>query len=438
MNDTYEIINGKKYKKCGKNQVRNPVTMRCNKVKVAKINKKQLFPVVDKVPNVNIKSRNSQIKNKNSLSPFTNRVTANIYDRIVYYKKIIKHLKFDKNRKNYCIRFYKFDKKTEKPIFRIGNNIILKTQISRDSLHGAIFLSSFRDETSKLFKYIIKVTPVNPKTTVEIKINEIVSNAVLKKLCPHFPISYGNALCMKDNLIKSSFISSEGIKSYKKEDIPNFVFNNKGCYSKYDNPHCDKYSNDYYIYLNELASGDLQKFNNNIIKDNKLVNNTIAQLFISLMFFYKETGCYHCNATTNNFLYHTIKKGGYFHYRIFKQDYYIENIGYLWIIWNYREARSLKELKSNNSGLYMGFDFTNILFYLYHTPDYKIMSNRISLKMNEMPFNQVYNKKLFQSYIISILDCLCDLGCIYKSITSNEIINKKPYIIDDISPMEIK
>ena len=42
MNDIYEIINGKKYKKCGKNQIRNPDTLRCNKVKTAKISKKKL------------------------------------------------------------------------------------------------------------------------------------------------------------------------------------------------------------------------------------------------------------------------------------------------------------------------------------------------------------------------------------------------------------
>ena len=29
MDDNYEIINGKKYKKCKENQIRNPITRRC-------------------------------------------------------------------------------------------------------------------------------------------------------------------------------------------------------------------------------------------------------------------------------------------------------------------------------------------------------------------------------------------------------------------------
>ena len=37
--DEFSIINGKKYKKCKSNQIRNPNTNRCNKIKIVKKSK---------------------------------------------------------------------------------------------------------------------------------------------------------------------------------------------------------------------------------------------------------------------------------------------------------------------------------------------------------------------------------------------------------------
>jgi len=415
----------KELKKLKEKELKKPKEKEEKELKKLKKDKKQI--------NEDTAAKIIQNKMKGYLLPFLNRVTANIYDRIVYYKKIIKNLNFDKNRKNYCVKFYKFDKITGKPIFRIGNNIILKKEIGSGSTHGAIYLSSFRDKTYKLLKYVVKISPISYKTPVEIKNNEIVSNAVIKNLCPHFPISYGYGLCMKNNLRKSSFIPSlETDNIYKKEKIPKFVLSDK----------------DYYVYLNELASGDLRSFNLDfkLNKDKKLVDNKIAQIFISLIFFYKETGCYHCDAHDGNFLYHKIKEGGYYHYNIFNNDYYLPNLGYLWIIWDYEHAKTLTEPISNHKvNLKMGYDFICIMPYLLsccNTVDTTIIRNRLFTPLPTSLFNKVYDKKLFHTFIISILECLCDLGYIYRSlrtirtITPNEIINKKPYIIDDISPMK--
>jgi len=360
---------------------------------------------------------------KKYLLPFINRVTANIYDRIIYYKKIIKYLKFNKNKKNYCVKFYKFNK-YNKPIFRIGNNIILKNEIGSGSSHGAIYLSSFRDINKKLFKYVIKISPISYKTFTEIKINEIVSNAVIKNLCPHFPISYGYALCMKNNLSNSSYIKSK--ESQNSQEKPEFFLNKKN----------------YYIYLNELASGDLKTFNLNITlnKNKQILDNKIAQIYLSLMFFYKETGCYHCDAYDKNFLYHKIKKGGYYHYNIFNQDYYLPNLGYLWIIWDYEHAKSLSEPISNHKiKLTIDYDFYTITNYLisnYNIYDIKLINKKIFIDFFNSSKNAVYEKKLFHKFLQTILDCLSDLKYIYKNIDkSSIIINPKPYVITEISPM---
>ena len=534
MDDIYEFIKGKKYKKCKENEFRNPITMRCNKIKTEikkqisndykecppdKIYNKDTNRCVLKTGAIGKKILQSLIQNKTKyepkkdenelkilkklkeketkkklkeqelkelkklkeketkkklkeqelkeketkkklkeqefkelkklkekkemtqdnaaniiktkmkkyLIPFVNRVSANIYDRIVYYKKIVKNLNFNKDRNNYCVKFYKFDEKTGKPIFRIGNNIILKKEIGSGSTHGAIYLSSFRDKNNKLLKYVVKVSPISYKTPVEIKNNEMVSNAVIKNLCPHFPISYGYALCMKNNLRKSSFKASKerGI-THNKDKEPKFLLSDK----------------DYYVYLNELASGDLRTFNLNIeLNENrKIAGNKIAQIFISLMFFYKTTGCYHCDAHDGNFLYHKIKEGGYYHYKIFGKDYYLPNLGYLWIVWDYEHAKSLTDPISNHKvNLKMGYDFICIMPFLLtccNKDETTIIKKKLFTPSETSLYNRIYNKRYFLIFLKSILDCLCELRYIYTSInSSNELINKKPYIIDDISPM---
>ena len=61
----------------------------------------------------------------------------------------------------------------------------------------------------------------------------------------------------------------------------------------------------------------------------------MTQIFISIMFFHYYTNSHHNDAHSGNFLYHKIKPGGYFHYNIYGKDYYLENIGYLWVIWDF-------------------------------------------------------------------------------------------------------
>lgn len=114
MNNTFEIINGRKYKKCKENQIRNPKTNRC--------------------------------------------INANIKDRIEYKNLLNKILNIDET--NNCMRIYKYGA-DGKPIYIIGNNIILKKQIGIESDNGIIFLSSTKDNYNKIYKYAIKIVVEN-------------------------------------------------------------------------------------------------------------------------------------------------------------------------------------------------------------------------------------------------------------------------------------
>jgi hypothetical protein len=290
MNNTFEIINGRKYKKCKDNQIRNPKTNRC-------------------------------IKNPKIFNSFIN-------DRIKYNDLLKTVLNIDENNDNYCMRLYKYGD-DGKPIYRIEDNIIFKKQIGLDSDNGVIYLSNIKD-----FEFAIKCVVSNNANKKEIKLLKIVSDAVLNNKCPHFPILYADLKC-KDfsNEIKD-------INNY-----PKIFQKNK--------------KKSFYFLLNELASGDLKTFLENFHNDYYLLSNAFAQIYLSLIFFYQETKHFHCDAHWGNFLYHKIKPGGYFHYNIFGNDYYIENYGFLWVIWDYGNAIDFK--KSIKETIYVNNDFKHII-----------------------------------------------------------------------------
>jgi hypothetical protein len=114
--------------------------------------------------------------------------------------------------------------------------------------------------------------------------------------------------------------------------------------------------------LYELANGDLwsfmKKYGSNITS--KEWKNIYEQIFISI-YIYHYIGLVHKDAHSGNFLYTKIKPGGCFHYNINNVDYYIENIGYKWMIWDY--GNSSLYLTHN---VYIYDDYSRIFSNLIH------------------------------------------------------------------------
>ena len=419
MNNTFEIINGRKYKKCKENQIRNPKTNRC--------------------------------------------INANIKDRIEYKNLLNKILNI--NETNNCMRIYKYGA-DGKPIYIIGNNIILKKQIGIESDNGIIFLSSTKDNYNKIYKYAIKIVVENKENKKEIKLLKIVSDKVLKRECPHFPIIYSEIKC-KDylNIIK------EDIKNY-----PKIIQKNK--------------KKSFYYLLNELAKGDLKTFLEKYHNDFNLLSNALGQIYISLMFFYQETKHFHNDAHWGNFLYHKIKPGGYFHYNIFGKDYYIENYGFLWVIWDYGNAIEFKQSKKEL--IFVNKDFKNIINAFFNdnenvndyenkgwlstkyiiNSNFKLLIEKINKELfidtvkelnflhinkynpnyitkytrkfnfyNELPkekyqtpekyYNMITYSEKNMNNIIKFIIKILENNQIIKRIKNIQIINDKPYIIND-------
>jgi len=146
------------------------------------------------------------------------------------------------------------------------------------------------------------------------------------------------------------------------------------------------------------------------------------------MFFHNYIKSYHNDCHLGNFLYHKIKPGGYFYYKIYDIDYYLENDGYLWIIWDF----SLTELYNKNTHP-INTDFTRMLnaldyFRRYFTNKefviYYKLYNLLKNNYNIYDYNYLYNiNKIILDYLITNIKS-------FTTIKPSNIINKNPFIIN--------
>ena len=357
--------------------------------------------------------------------PYIKRTSINIIDRINYFIIIKKNLMKIKN-KNNCVRLYNIDEKTKQIKYRIGTNIILDKRIGSDSNYGIVYLSHLKSENKygnkfdKLNKFAVKITNDDIDNKKEIKILELLTKKVLELKCPHFPICYGSFKC-DDSDLSSNNPDDYSIVKDKKDDkslFPELVNINKSLL----------------IQINELASGDLEYYLEKNTDTNTDKLNTLTQILLSIMFFHNYTNSYHNDCHQGNFLYHKIKPGGYFHYNIYGIDYYLENKGYLWVIWDFGFTENYKYTSKpiNYDFVYLldAIDyyrkyFSNTEFAVY----YNLLYNHIKYKYDINDFNYLYYiyKEILDYLIINVKS--------FTTIKPSNIINKQPYIITGQKPL---
>ena len=435
---------------CPIGKIFNPKTNRC--IKIGGITAKKLLNIKSekktKKPDLNKYANIIQKNIKKYMYPFINRISANIYDRKTYFKKIKSNISNYNIQNDYCMRFYKYDK-NGKPIFRIGDNIILKDKIDSkyNNNSDVIYISGFRDADKKLFKFSVRINIPNVNiyaTTSEIVTLKTLSKEVLEDKCPHYPITYSAFKCenfvdfnKSPYLLTSNSKSQNSLKKIEPVDLnifPEIIRNNKNELM--------------YIILNELANGDFNTFSSIYYDNSILLENALAQIIFSLLFFYKDINAIHNNCHSGNFLYHRIKPGGYFHYKIFNKDYYIENIGFLWVITDFKYITPF-----SNDNSFLNTDIIKILKSNIIDVNYLYNVNHINYKYNDEFYNKVksifnhlnennlinvvgkfrYSADGINSLINHLLYILAQKGIIisknYINVSNNSCINKKPYII---------
>ena len=376
MDNIYEIINGKKYKKCKENEIRNPLTKRC----INKNKKTAKNLVIKDRPKYLYKYIKIRKEKQKSLIQLNYNET-----RLYIYKKIIKNM--DNN-------------------LKIDENLILKNKINGEK---NIYLSYLVKQPK--YNISCKITLNNKNSENEIKYLKLVNNIVLNNKCPHFPLYYGNF----DIKIKDEQLNI--LPKILKVDI------NKS----------------YKIILTEIYDGNLKSFLKYFIKENNLILNSLAQIFIGIIFYYNETMSFYNNSLSNNFIYKKIESGGYYCYEIMGTKYYIENMGYIWMILNYEN--SIEFNKSIDKNIKIKIDFEKILYNFLpikyqgfiKTNEYRITEETLNKILNIYDvikyYSELYSNSGLKILISKILNILVSNGLIKKSIISSNIINKMPYKI---------
>jgi hypothetical protein len=252
---------------------------------------------------------------------------------------------------------------------------------------------------------------------MEYKILTETTKQVILLNCPHFPITYGLLSC--DNKHIKSNYETPIIQKINKVDIANIK----------NYPDLINNNVSLYFQINELANGDFINFKVNYYNNNIYLSNAIAQIYLSLMFFHKYINAFHNDAHSGNFLYHKIKPGGYFHYNIYGKDYYLENQGYLWVIWDFGLVQSF----AKNDNIKINYDYSYTLnalnYYIdkFTIDEYNIIKLLIKTIINK--YNNVYDYKLLKNIDKEILNFLIKNVSSFTTIKPSNIINKTPYII---------
>jgi hypothetical protein len=247
----------------------------------------------------------------------TSKKIPNVLDRYKKFKIINEIIeKKIKSVDNKCLIFIAYGS------YSFNNVIFLIKRIGSDSSYGSVYLS-------KINKYLFatKVQLLTAETYKELEFLELVTNNAIKTQNIHLPLMYNNLEC--------NFFDKYNLNSKLPKNLLNDEKENKDIYK-------------YYSTFVELADGDLGSYLsiNNDLSDYKL-NNILSQCFISIL------SCHlikinHYDTHLNNFLYHIIKKNNScFHYKYKDLEFYIENLGLNWIIWDFGYSKNIT-LFSNN------------------------------------------------------------------------------------------
>jgi hypothetical protein len=201
--------------------------------------------------------------------------------------------------------------------YKLNKDILLYKQIGSKSVFGIVYKSKII-KVNDMPKFVSKIQLSTKEFKRELEIFEKLSEYALKNNICHFPILYAKSTC--NNIIRDS-------------NYPELLSKAKNNYKNYS------------IILYELANGDLNSFINKYASNlnSKIWKNIYEQLFMSILLFH-SLDLYHGDTHNGNFLYTKIKTGGCFHYKINNIDYYIENIGYKWMIWDYGNTNKLSKL----------------------------------------------------------------------------------------------
>jgi hypothetical protein len=252
--------------------------------------------------------RKDERHDKSSSSSF--KTQDLLINKFEYYNKIIKYLKDINFKSKNCITLTSHNNK-----YLLTDNIKLYKQIGTKSVFGIVYKAKNINKSYKSIpKFVVKIQLQTKEFKNELSIFKIFSSYAFKNNIIHIPLYYYDCLC--NNIIKEPA-------------YPKLLAEAKKLYKFYS------------IILYERADGDLKSFITSRNYNENIWKNIYEQIYMSI-FIIHNLGYLHNDAHSGNFIYRKIKKRGCFHYKINGEDYYIENLGYIWMIWDYGNTRDAK------------------------------------------------------------------------------------------------
>ena len=259
----------------------------------------------------------NEVLNKYKTSPkvrFNDSISSNIInneiDRYNKFRLLKDYFKKIKIKNNECIKLT--DKEGK---YILANNILLYKQIGA-GVFGIVYKSkNINKEFSSIPNFVTKIQ----LSTQEFKNELIILKKImeLKDIIPLFPLIYNISIC--SNIIRD--------KGY-----PDVLSQAKKQYSKYT------------LILYELGIDDFKNFiftHPNL--NEQIWKNCYEQIFMAIFAYHSILNQNHNDTHYKNFIYRKITPGGCFCYKINGINYYIENLGYVWMIWDYGNSQKLTD-----------------------------------------------------------------------------------------------
>jgi hypothetical protein len=251
----------------------------------------------------------------------------NILNRFKIYNKLNKLI--SKNINDGSDKCLIHSQNKEDYLYSYNNNLFIIKQIGSRSSDASIYLTLLRTK-SYIYYFITKIQLfLDFKEMLFLK---KVSDYAVKYKNIHLPLFYNYLKCDKFN--KFDLLLPKNINVNKK--LNNYNYKNE-------------YSTSYYSIFAELADGDIYKYLENTNITQKKLYNVISQCFMAIISIHNN-GIYHRDTHTGNFLYHNIEPNGCIKYKYKDLIFYIENIGYNWVIWDF--GRSIEITEQNKYKIY--------------------------------------------------------------------------------------
>lgn len=297
-----------------------------------------------------------------------------IFGRFKRYKKLNKLLKKNINdADNKCL----MHSQTKDYLYTFNYNIIIVKRIGNESSDGSIYLSKIKSD-SKTFNFITKIQLFSDFK--EMLFLAKLSNYAINNKNIHLPLFYGYLKCNAFN--KFDLLLPTNITINKKLNSYNYKNND---------------SSEYYSIFAELADGDIVNYIEKLSFIPIKLYNAIAQCFMGIISTH-NAGIYHRDSHLGNFLFHIISSGGCIKYKYKDIEFYIENIGYNWVIWDFGRSKEITE--NNIKSLYNDFIILieTLLEYkpIYHDINISDLLNKIYDIISDIKDDYLIIKKLLE------------------------------------------